>query len=170
MLLLSFGSSITESLGWGHTSYSRRMCMHMYWKFQNIMTKFMRIVVAACKWETSDGSMHINSVNFVCKCKFSKFCCFWVLGPLLQKVLVEGTPPIVGECVCICIESFKILWQNLWYSTLKKRYTFFLNFPHNHLQCLAMVLFKGWKIPKNNGMNGLIGYLESMVQFEPKRR
>ena len=130
----------------------------------------IRIVVAACKWETSDGSMHINSVNFVCKCNFSKFCCFWVLGPLLQKVLVEGTPPIVGECVCICIESFKILWQNLWYSTLKKRYTFFLNFPHNHLQCLAMVLFKGWKIPKNNGMNGLIGYLESMVQFEPKRR
>ena len=32
----------------------------------------MKNIVAARKWETSDGSMHINSVNFVCKCNFSK--------------------------------------------------------------------------------------------------
>ena len=67
----------------------------------------IRNVVAAFKWETSDGSMHINSVNFVYKCNFSKFYCFWVLGPLLQKVWVEDTPPIVGECVYICIEKFQ---------------------------------------------------------------
>ena len=73
----------------------------------NIWKWELRNVVAASKWETRFGSWRIDSVNFVCKCNFSKFYYFWVLGLLLQKVWLQNSPPIVGDGVYICIESLK---------------------------------------------------------------
>ena len=56
----------------------------------NIWKWELRNVVAASKWETRFGSWRIDSVNFVCKCNFSKFYCFWVLGFLLRKVWLQN--------------------------------------------------------------------------------
>ena len=96
----------------------------------NIWKWELRNVVAACKWETRFGSWRIDSVNFVCKCNFSKFYYFWVLGLLLQKVWLQNSPPIVGDGVYICIESLKY-YDKIYYILLwKKKYTFIVfKFP-----------------------------------------
>ena len=96
----------------------------------NIWKWELRNVVAASKWETRFGSWRIDSVNFVCKCNFSKFYYFWVLGLLLQKVWLQNSPPIVGDGVYICIESLKY-YDKIYYILLwKKKYTFIVfKFP-----------------------------------------
>ena len=117
----------------------------------NIWKWELRNVVVAYKWETRFGSWRIDSVNFVCKCNFSKFYCFWFLGLLLQKVWLQNSPPIVGDDVYICIESLKyydkiydiLLWK-------KKKihiYCFKISLTIFY-KCSAIVLFKGLKIPK----------------------
>ena len=76
------------------------------------------------------------------------------MGPLLQKVWLQNTPPIVGDDVYICIESLKYyekIYDILLWEKKKKAHLLFLNFPHNLLQCSAMVLFKGLNIPNIMG-------------------
>ena len=52
----------------------------------------------------------------------------------------------------------------------KKKYTFIVfKFPSHSFTMFCNGSFQGFEDPKNNGMNGLIGYLESMMQFEPNQ-
>ena len=54
------------------------------------------------------------------------------------------------------------------YFTLKKKYTLIVfKFSSQSFTMLCNGSFQGFEDPKNNEMNGLIGYLVSMVQFEP---
>ena len=54
------------------------------------------------------------------------------------------------------------------YFTLKKKYTFIVfKFSSQSFTIFCYGSFQRFEDPKNNRMNGLIGYLESMVQFEP---
>ena len=55
----------------------------------------------------------------------------------------------------------------IFYFEKKNTHLLFLNFPHKSFTMFCNGSFQGFENPKNNGMNGLIGYLESMVQFEP---
>ena len=129
----------------------------------------MRNVVAASKWKTSFGSWRINSMNFVWKCNFSKFYYFWVLGPLLYKIWLQNTPPIVGDGVYICIESLKYydkIYDILFWKK-KNTHLLFLNFPHNLLQYSAMVLFKGLKIPKIIGWMDWLATLKVWCNLNP---
>ena len=86
-----------------------------------------------------------------------------ILGPLLQKVRLQNTPPIVGDDVYVCIESLK--YYDKIYDILlwKKKCTFIVfRFSSQSFTMLCNGSFQGFEDPKNNGMNELIGYLESI--------
>ena len=52
----------------------------------------------------------------------------------------------------------------------EKKYTFIVfKFSSQSFTMLCNGSFQGFEDQKNNEMNGLIGYLESMVQFEPNQ-
>ena len=89
-------------------------------------------------------------------------------GSSNTESLALGHACIVGECVYICIECLK--YYDKIYDILlwKKKCTFIVfRFSSQSFTMLCNGSFHGFENPKNNGMNGLIDYLESMMQFEP---
>lgn len=73
------------------------------------------------------------------------------------------TPPIVGDDVYVCIESLK--YYDKIYDILlwRKKSTFIVfKLSSQSFKMLCNGSFQGFEDSKNNGMNGLIGYLESI--------
>ena len=79
------------------------------------------------------------------------------------KMRYLHTPPIVGDDVYVCIESLK--YYDKIYDILlwRKKSTFIVfKFSSQSFKMLCNGSFQGFEDSKNNGMNGLIGYLESI--------
>ena len=75
----------------------------------------------------------------------------------------------MGECEYICIEIL-LYYDKIYDFTLKKKYTLIVfKFSSQSFTMLCNGSFQEFEDPKNNEMNGLIGYLESMVQLGPNQ-